>query len=36
VVDLGEMDEVSGDFKKNIVKTLDPNEYNINVGEFFL
>jgi putative nucleotidyltransferase with HDIG domain len=36
VVDLGEMDEVSGDFKKSIVKTLDPNEYNINIGEFFL
>ncbi len=35
VVDLGEMDEVSGDFKKSIVKTLDPNEYNINVAEFF-
>jgi hypothetical protein len=36
VVDLGEMDEVSGDFKRSIVKTLDPNEYNINVAEFFI
>jgi putative nucleotidyltransferase with HDIG domain len=36
VVDLGERDEVSGDFKKHIVKTLDPNEYNINVAEFFI
>jgi putative nucleotidyltransferase with HDIG domain len=36
VVDLGERDGVSGDFKKSIVKTLDPNEYNINVAEFFI
>ena len=36
MVDLGERDEVSGDFKKSIVKTLDPNEYNINVAEFFI
>jgi putative nucleotidyltransferase with HDIG domain len=36
VVDLGEMDEVSGDFKRSIVKTLDPNEYNIHVAEFFI
>jgi putative nucleotidyltransferase with HDIG domain len=36
VVDLGERDEVSGDFRKSIVKTLDPNEYNINVAEFFM
>jgi putative nucleotidyltransferase with HDIG domain len=36
VVDLGERDEVSGDFKKHIIKTLDPNEYNINVAEFFI
>jgi len=36
VVDLGEMDGVSGDFKRSIVKTLDPNEYNINVAEFFI
>jgi hypothetical protein len=36
VVDLGERDGVSGDFKKTIVKTLNPNEYNINVAEFFI
>jgi len=36
MVDLGERDGMSGDFKKSIVKTLDPNEYNINVAEFFL
>jgi putative nucleotidyltransferase with HDIG domain len=36
VVDLREMDEVSGDFKRSIVKTLDPNEYNINVAEFLI
>ena len=36
VVDLIERDEVSGDYKRSIVKTLDPNEYNINVAEFFI
>ena len=36
VVDLIEMDEVSGEFKRSIVKTLDPNEYNINVAEFLI
>jgi len=36
VVDLAEMDEMSGEFKRTIVKTLDPNEYNINVAEFFI
>jgi putative nucleotidyltransferase with HDIG domain len=36
VVDLREMDEAAGDFKRSIVKTLDPNEYNINVAEFLL
>ena len=36
VVDLKEVDEVSGDFKRSIVKTLDPNEYNINVAEFLI
>jgi len=35
-VDLREMDEVSGAFKRTIVKTLDPNEYGINVAEFFI
>ncbi len=36
VVDLREADQVTGDFKRNIVKTLDPNEYNINVAEFLI
>jgi putative nucleotidyltransferase with HDIG domain len=36
VVDLKEMDEKTNDFKRSIVKTLDPNEYNINVAEFFI
>jgi putative nucleotidyltransferase with HDIG domain len=36
VVDLREMDESTREFKWNIVKTLDPNEYNINVAEFLV
>jgi len=36
VVDLREMDEVTRDFKRSIVKTLDPNEYNMNVAEFLI
>lgn len=36
VVDLKEMDEGTGSFKRSIVKTLDPNEYNINVAEFII
>ena len=36
MVDLREMDEATGEFKRSIVKTLDPNEYNINVAEFFI
>jgi putative nucleotidyltransferase with HDIG domain len=36
VVDLKERDEATGDFKRSIVKTLDPNEYNINVAEFLM
>jgi hypothetical protein len=36
VVDLIAMDEVSGEFRRSIVKTLDPNEYNINVAEFLI
>ena len=36
VVDLNEKDETTGEFKRTIVKTLNPNEYHINVGEFFL
>ncbi len=36
VVDLREMDEATKNFKRSIVKTLDPNEYNINVVEFLM
>ena len=36
VVDLRERDEATGDFKRSIVKTLNPNEYNINVAEFLM
>lgn len=36
VVDLTEIDEATGKFRWTIVKTLDPNEYNINVAEFLI
>jgi len=36
VVDLREMDEERGNYKRSIVKTLDPNEYNINIAELFV
>jgi len=36
VVDLKEMDKGTSSFKRTIVKTLDPNEYNINVAEFII
>ncbi len=36
VVDLGEIDEATGKYRWTIVKTLDPNEYNMNVAEFLL
>jgi len=36
VVDLKEMDEGTNSFKRSIVKTLDPNDYNINVAEFII
>lgn len=36
IIDLREIDESSGEYKWNIVKTLDPNEYNINVAEFLI
>jgi putative nucleotidyltransferase with HDIG domain len=35
-VDLRELDEKTGKFKRSIVKTLNPNEYHINVAEFFI
>ena len=36
VVDLREVEEGMKDYKRSIVRTLDPNEYNINVAEFFI
>ncbi len=36
VVDLKEREESTGAFKRTIVKTLNPNEYDIHVVEFFL
>lgn len=36
VVDLKEEDETTGAYKRTIAKTLDPNEYNINVAEFLI
>ena len=36
VIDLREVDEGMKDYKRSIVRTLDPNEYNINVAEFFI
>jgi putative nucleotidyltransferase with HDIG domain len=36
IVDLREVDEATKEYKWTIVKTLDPNEYNINVAEYFL
>jgi putative nucleotidyltransferase with HDIG domain len=36
VVDLREMDEATRNFKRSVIKTLDPNEYNINVAEFLM
>jgi putative nucleotidyltransferase with HDIG domain len=36
IVDLREVDEVTLDYKRSIVKTLDPNQYDINVAEFLL
>jgi len=35
-VDLKERDEATGEYKRTVVKTLNPNEYNINVAEFFI
>jgi len=35
-IDLREVDEATKEYKWTIVKTLDPNEYNINVAEYFL
>jgi putative nucleotidyltransferase with HDIG domain len=35
-IDSKETDEISGSFKRTIVKTLDPNEYNLNIAEFLI
>lgn len=35
-VDLTERDETTGQFKRSIVKTLDPNEYAINIAEYLI
>jgi len=35
-VDLRELDEKTGQFKRTIVKTLDPNDYHINVAEYLI
>jgi HD-GYP domain-containing protein (c-di-GMP phosphodiesterase class II) len=35
-VDLREVDEGTKDYKRTIVKTLDPNEYNLNVAEYLM
>lgn len=35
-VDLREVEEPTGEFRRTIVKTLDPNEYNINVAEYLI
>jgi len=34
MVDLREMDETAGEYKRSIVRTLDPNQYHINIAEY--
>jgi putative nucleotidyltransferase with HDIG domain len=36
VIDLREVDEETGIYQRSIVRTIDPNEYNINVAEFII
>ena len=36
IVDLKEMDEGTRDFRRTVVRALDPNEYNINVAEYLI
>jgi len=36
MINLAEKDETSGEYKWSIVKTLDPNEYNINIAEYLI
>ncbi len=35
-IDLKEMDEKKDEFKRSIVRTLDPNEYNLNIAELLI
>ncbi|UCE23049.1 MAG: HD domain-containing protein [Candidatus Aminicenantes bacterium] len=36
ITDLTEMDSKKGDYKRTIVKSLDPNKYNIRISDYFL
>jgi putative nucleotidyltransferase with HDIG domain len=36
MVDLREADETTGEYKRSVVRTLDPNQYHINVAEYIL
>ncbi|MBM4339059.1 MAG: HD-GYP domain-containing protein [Deltaproteobacteria bacterium] len=36
IINLAEKDETTGEYKWSIVKTLDPNEYNINIAEYLI
>ena len=36
MVDLRELDEKAGQYKRTIVKTLNPNDYHINVAEYLI
>jgi len=36
MADLREVDETTGEYKQSIVRTLDPNQYQINVSEFII
>ncbi len=36
MADLREVDETTGEYKRSIVRTLDPNQYQINVSEFII
>jgi hypothetical protein len=35
-VDLTEVDETTQEYKRSIVRTLDPNQYHINVSEYII
>lgn len=36
IIDLTEMDPIKGKYKRSIVKSLDPHQYNIQVADYFL